>query len=1411
MPEVRQAGAPAAYRGYRLQALYTLGRMLEPEVGAGLIFQPEGEEDLDVLDSQGRLLEVVQVKSYASLVLSQLLTEKPGSFFQRAVELLNQFPTPPAIKLVNFGAIGNEMKEAWKQDGRHRKRVTRKLLDKGIAHPDIANLFEYVQLISVDESELRAKVFSELHAYPVVGDAENAFDLLNYWIYLVSEESETLTYVALIERVEEIGRYLAERQAHHREWFTSIVPLEDRTIDEEERASLREEFVAGIAARYEHILADLDAPRDVKLTQISEAFSTTNRVVIVHGASGQGKTTLALRYMHDSYPGQWRFCIETVENRQHALSISRALSGFADTLQLPMAVHLDVSPRDVEWPSLVRSLSRYPYLRILVTIREEDYRRANISGADFTFTAIDLSFEKAEAVEIYERIAATGPPHVDLDFEAAWHRFGGDGPLLEFIYLLNNTITLRERLQEQVNRIREEVRMGAHPDELQLLRLVATASAYSARLDTRLLINHLHLPEPDHVLKRYEKEYLIRLSEEDHWVEGLHPIRSQILAQLLLSPDLHPWTAVVEHSLPLILEQDLEAFLLHAFIDRSPERDAILRALKSFTTVSWTGVAGVLRALLWAGINAYINENVGLIEEAKAEFGSAWWIVLDLNFAGSEVPQLGEWWTTLGNLISQERQDKCRALREKQTPKLQALEHAAGWLSHFRTRPRVPSTSGDWSGLAETMYWAVRLEQKQVIAGQLPTEEIMTIPEQVPLRVIGELSLALHMFCPEKHADWLTRNESTIESRLALEYEIVAVEKRADRLFIHFLPSIESFDDENQHEKATGGNYVAFLHNETLERLRLVRHLFPIYAKYGSQGHGHKLGVLPLPEDSTEKEGVLVEYLSPNWAVRLNSIATGLGHLKFRPGTWSEYAIMVLERRASILACLQQLQRGLTTYLGRKKAVNILAEFIDSSGWQGCHESLGTLPKFPRPSVDPWGFADERTESTSVFGAVQQEQLPSAIALQKYRPFNDAQDEYTRAMVGFLGQAPGVMFANFYAGKLPSTHPSRESLIQMLAEHGVDIDSRSTFLSTYNLTEAKRSLGTYQEKYRSLFAHLVEDAKLVELEQQELALFQSVWPLWYYFANTPSRRIPHASSRIPRELAAMKQGVQRKVSRALAQTTAGGARVDELRTEISWRNSPTIWVTLSLNKATQLYEKYEVLILSLKKALGGVNPGELTYQVIRDVCEYIVVVPLVKDRMMNEFAWPLHVPTTILTEVPLDELVWSYAPQPLPQGMRNALGLRLWESPHVTVANEFSAGMAALVMLLSQIADLNDIPNVTEAGKSVLRDHVDNKTEQFHDVLLTVSDSLQIMAARLESPPPEEIEARENLREVLAGLLEIKRLLYPSGDSSGRKLFDMNAILDFGDGAAHALPIAEAVRLYWIQDSLEDSDVISTA
>ena len=220
---------------------------------------------------------------------------------------------------------------------------------------------------------------------------------------------------------------------------------------------MKNEFFEGVSVRYEHIVEALDFPRHDKINAIAQAFEKS-QTVIIHAASGQGKSALAYRYLHEHFAENCRFSIELIEGPRHALQIATALDGHASVLKVPIIIYVDIRPNDTSWPILVYRLSRNPYLKILVTIREEDFKRAALTIHELDYQDIDLEFNKEEAFLIYDRAKKSHAITDFLDFNEVWNKFGRKGPLLEFVFLLTKTKSLENRLKGQVQRIRREVR-----------------------------------------------------------------------------------------------------------------------------------------------------------------------------------------------------------------------------------------------------------------------------------------------------------------------------------------------------------------------------------------------------------------------------------------------------------------------------------------------------------------------------------------------------------------------------------------------------------------------------------------------------------------------------------------------------------------------------------------------------------------------------------------------------------------------------------------------------------------------------------------------------------------------------------------------------------------------------------------
>lgn len=954
-----RSDATPAYRGYRLQALYTLSRVLEPTGREQFIYQPEGKEDLAVFDARHNLMEIVQVKAYSQdLTLSDFEPKKKDSFIYRVAAELKTSPDVQ-ISIATYGAVGPVLRKALAEDGRDRARMAETIDENNyLSAPEAAALLSKIRIIQVNEGDLTSRVYAALERSMAGVDADTAFELLSYWLYIAAENKEKITRDDVIKRLDAIGRFVASRSARHKEWFTSIVPLEDKSIDDAaERDELAGEFYRGISARYEHILAELDVERRHKLLEI-EARWRDKRVVIVHAASGQGKTTLAYRYIHNFCPTQWRFRVKLVASREHALSVALALTGHADAIGIPLTVYVDVAPQDQGWPELVRELSAHRGIRVLVTVREEDWRRANVSGAQFEFGEVDLSFEEGEARLVYESLEKKRTPINVLDFEDAWNKFGGTGPLLEFTYLITQGDSLRDRLSQQVAHLQNEVREGRlSAPEMELLRLTSVASAFEARLQLKPLVETLELPAPQSTLSLFEKEYLLRATDSGAGVEGLHPIRSTMLTDLLSDPTFSPWSESASRCLPLIVERDIESFLLHAFSRRFGEIDGLLHSLESFQPDSWIGIIGVTRSLIWLGVAAYAEENADLIQEAAAEMGSIWSLLLDYDITDVGEGTAASWWKGLDDFTDEVKQ-RIETLQARQTDKNQVFVRPIRWLAGRSKRPGAPVTEADWAAFAEVAFWIGRLGTGCPLGEWVSETELDQAVDWLPLETLANLTTGVTV--SGAYPAWLDNNRQRLLDRFRHDTLTVMVEDDGQKLTAHFIFALpeagaESSDEQKRLSKAKNA-----FHEEAIRRIGLLRRLMPDREEFASRGYGHMLWEGFLEFDETVKTGITRKALPLMWLVTVNATFRGVAERWLRPDTWPEFADSIHELRRAVVNTLQQLERALDVYFRRRTRVDLLGAEVDEEEWDHTKELFTNQPLLPRTAVDEWGWSMNR-------------------------------------------------------------------------------------------------------------------------------------------------------------------------------------------------------------------------------------------------------------------------------------------------------------------------------------------------------------------------------------------------------------------------------------------------------------------
>lgn len=1421
--------ATSAYRGYRLQALYILHRILS-ETRENITFYPEGIEDLDIRDSDNVILEAIQVKSYASLKLSNLGSEKKRKpFFQRAATVLKKHRTSGSI-VVNFGKIGPELKVAWQhktdKENPERKSVSDKLQNiHGLEQTDVELVFKRVGFVSVDENELYDEALDFIRKSAAGISPQDAFDLFMQWIYYLSERRQRVTKADIIAKFNHIGRALTQRANFIGEWHTSIQPIEQRKeLGTAKLATLRAQFYEGVSARYEHIQAELDFRREDKLDAIVKEFQNQN-IVIIHGASGQGKTTLAYRYLHDYYPATWRYQVVLIESPSHALRIASALNGQADALEAPIVVYIDVRPNDINWTELVQQLAQHKWIRVLVTVREEDFRQATLPRHQFDYETVGLTFDVEEAKQIYHR-AIESERLVQakfLNFDASWDAFREQGPLMEYVFLLTQTETLQERLKEQLNNILSEVAGQEVSDKWDVLRWVAVASAYEARLPYQKLREMVTKPAlVGHLLTQLEKEYLVRRSEDGEYIEGLHAIRSRILVQLMIENDPFLWNQTTQEILPILPDLDLQPFILNAFIDR-PESDqsTLLEHLTSFYPSGWAGCAGVLRSLLWIGVRNYINANRELINQVENEVAGGWQqIVLDIdlvNFLEERFPFDS---ITMPKITPENRQ-KIERYREAQTPKDEAFIYAKAWFESFQQAPDAPKQLTDWLGLAVVWGWAGLFQLALHCHEWVTDVQLAELVADFPLQVVGDVSTAFYACAPSRHGMWTENHKKTIDARLADEYTVLELERdetgEADgetRIKIHFVP-IESKNrldvskallkpklKENQ------------LHTATIERVELVSFLYPTYERYASQGYGFGLGSsLPLPHDPTVKD-MKGKYAAPHWLIRVNQLARGLGEYPFRPQSWDEYVQHIMQARREAVDNLRRLQTGLLKFAGSQKGVNIVKKHFNEPEWNKAKATLTKIPKLPQTAVDPWGFSSDtnrasatsETEAVGLLGAESETNfyIPKGIALKKYEPYLQAQGKYLNSLKLFFEQSVHILFIHSVQGKLPHTDQRREKIQEEAEKLGYRQDY--DHYSTRNYWTAVSHLEKYQQAFRQLLGPMVDEDTLAILEQDEQRVIPDTWTYWYYFAIQSREIVPNARRRLLKKVEWKKTEIDREIDSVLANLSSeeqhGKWHAQRLETDLQWEEKPALWVTINVENPIEYYGGVEVLIQNLRENFGERKPRLLLDYLLERDYHRLVIIPLAQGRLIHPICYAPNFARAFYKQTTPDSPL-SYAPNQLTSQQIAQLNLSQWTGGDFELANLLANAVSVIRIAVSQRSEFSALPETFDdaiEGES-LEQYFDEQNQILSEYLQQFVDARDELIARFNNLTESEQEACSELRECIGALIRLSEQILPhEGETLELELSDLSEYVKNLDTVALE---EEVVRLNWVAHLLK--------
>ena len=881
-------GAQAAWKGFSSQTLYIASRLISDE--GGYEYYPEDIEDL-VVKKNGAVVEAVQVKNIsADITLSSLAATKTSQsgegFFNRMCSLHKQNPSFGCIKVVHFNALGAELQEVQKGNTNTKKAITKKLVEKhGLSVEDAAWLIDSVHFEKVNLDDLELNIQTQISEYvPVMSAPTLAKELLIHHISVLSKGKGYTTLKLWQEKIHEIGTNIAALDGFYKEYNKSLVRLDELQLNGDHK-QLEKEYLQGVSAHPTHIRNNFDFKRNYWMEEI-QAVINSKGVAILKGVSGQGKTTLCYRYLIDTYPEGWVFCVRTIANEGQAQNLVSALEGLGKHNK-HLIIYIDVQPGETLWAFLLQELqSRGLSIPVLISIRDEDYNRTPISGKAIQYGIIELALSKEEAARIYSSFTETQPHAEHRTFEEAWQTFGGQGPLIEFVYLLTNNQTLAQRLQDQVDAL---LREGISDDWLELLQLVCYAGRLGCTVNLVAAKNEIHCSTMHAAIRRLKGEYLIRVVD-DNTIEALHPVRAKIVFDALCNQICTDPREVAFKALPCISSQNVRVVLLDYFSNQQYDIKDVQR-LSQIKFCDWVGYANAIRSMLWLDAKRYVESNMTFISSLVAKRGKGWLCFLPLDLSGIERSDelIADGIKDLSIFNKVDLQNAIDEVKNSLTSLSINYEATDCFINNSEIPSFLPNTDTERSSFGYALFWMAKRDRKVTLPFKV--DEIVTSIYAGELQPSADAIRGLFEH-PALEESYLAAVDIFVE-RLIREMQVLTFSVTSDEVSCKFIPPLSTETTIPENTKNTNQYW-------RIKMLDILKQLYPekeyidieligvdLLRDLGIEALDHKLHIHKSKRPNT-------------WVSELNGWTKIRIDYSLRPSSWQEYVADIDEIRSNV-------------------------------------------------------------------------------------------------------------------------------------------------------------------------------------------------------------------------------------------------------------------------------------------------------------------------------------------------------------------------------------------------------------------------------------------------------------------------------------------------------------------------------
>ncbi|WP_207688663.1 dsDNA nuclease domain-containing protein [Desulfonema limicola] len=657
---------------------------------------------------------------------------------------------------------------------------------------DVAAFFQQINFEKTSGTELSAKIQTRLiEKYNITGGNEEQYASALYWnVFLWSKQRSIIHHQDLIKLIEAVKNDIAKgplNPAVQNKWLTSV------SFQLPEKES---HYFDGKAAKPCDIVAGLPARRNHWEQKIYDVFMESD-VTVIKASSGQGKSTLAwqaaLKLSEEGWtPYELHWCADA----EKVGSIIEFIESRIKIGEIPLIVIDGLNQTVSQWSELARRTSDHP-VKYLVTTRMEDWYRFGADHSKLRLIPVDIAMSSMEAKDIHDQFKKAGKlESTELQWQTAWEQVQKQGVLIEYVYLLTHGTMMKERLTHQIRNIASEKNCA---EKMEILRLISVADLCGVKLLSLSVIKSVaerigFQGDRGEILKSLEREYQIMINKPAY-VEGLHPVRSQHLSDIL--HETLPISDTLINILAIIEPNLLNDFCAHAplMIDKQ-ERVLFLEKLaEHMADKPFSMIVDVIEGLFSTDAKQNWETNKDIFDELSSKG------IMNSLFILNGFPWSGV--QTFKNLESNKTwQESARAhlnTIDRMVPFAPLTSDTFTFLKTLSRHFNRQEAINDLKAIGRLSQWYSRFDLKYPLFDIIDVSFLWKILQILDLEDAGEFFDSYNAIYPEQYENFIEKNKSKIVGLLKRYTNTLTITEKGENLNIEYIPKT---DGKNLNEES---------------------------------------------------------------------------------------------------------------------------------------------------------------------------------------------------------------------------------------------------------------------------------------------------------------------------------------------------------------------------------------------------------------------------------------------------------------------------------------------------------------------------------------------------------------------------------------------------------------------------------